>query len=86
LTREDNHANGGIESRVPQGIADLVIRGGRKGIAHMGTVDRDLRNPFGLVVEDFAVVPGDGPFNGCHEISFLKKRRARNNAHRPSRL
>ena len=62
LVREDHHADVGVVARVGEGRLQLLDGLGPEGVAHLGPVDRDLRDPFlGLRIEDVGVARNESP-------------------------
>ena len=65
LAGEDDHADRRVLARLLQGVADLDQRLGPEGVAHLGAVDRDLRDAVaGQLVADVLVIGRGSPVHG----------------------
>ena len=55
-TGQDDHTDLRIQMGTPERMAHLLYRLRTKGVAHLGTVDGDLGDALGLVIEDVLVI------------------------------
>src|SRR5205085_6905629 len=62
LAGEDHHADVGVVAREIEGLLQFADRLGPEGIAHLGTIDRDLANAvFRPLIFDVAELANGGP-------------------------
>jgi hypothetical protein len=65
---EDDRADLEVVAGPGEGVAELRQGRWTEGVAALGTVDRDLRDPVGLLVEDVLIGAGALPFDRCVEL------------------
>ena len=61
--REDDRADLGVVASAVEGVAQLGERLRAEGVVDLGPVDRDLRDPVRLLVEEVAVLGGGLPLD-----------------------